>query len=73
MKKDDVLCVPNKAFKFSPTEITGGKKYKEQGIWIIKIPDYSKYNAFKKLASLDHIAKDLSECDIRQAEQLEGQ
>ena len=48
MKKDDVLCVPNKAFKFSPTEITGGKKYKEQGIWIIKMPDYSNYTAFKK-------------------------
>ncbi len=47
MKKDDVLCVPNKALKFSPTEITGGKKFKEQGIWIIKMPDYSNYSALK--------------------------
>ncbi len=36
MKKEDVLCVPNRALKFSPTEITGGKKYKEQGIWIVQ-------------------------------------
>ena len=48
LKKEDVLCVPNKALKFSPNEITGGKKYKEQGIWIIKVPNYSNYNAFQK-------------------------
>ena len=33
-KKENVLSVPIKALKFSPTEITGGKKFKEQGIWI---------------------------------------
>jgi len=36
MKKEDVLSVPVKALKFSPTEITGGKKFKEQGIWMMK-------------------------------------
>jgi len=35
-KKEDVLSVPIKALKFSPTEITGGKKFKEQGIWVYK-------------------------------------
>ena len=28
--------MPNDALKFTPTEITGGKKYKEQGIWILR-------------------------------------
>lgn len=35
LEKDGILCAPVKALKFSPTEITGGKKYKEQGIWIL--------------------------------------
>lgn len=35
-KSENVLCVPNEALKFTPKEITGGKKYKEQGIWILK-------------------------------------
>lgn len=35
-QKDDALCVPNDALRFTPTEITGGKKYKEQGIWVMK-------------------------------------
>ncbi len=35
-KSENVLCVPNDALKFTPTEITGGKKYKEQGIWILR-------------------------------------
>ena len=35
-KSEDVLCVPNDALKFTPTEITGGKKYKEQGIWVLR-------------------------------------
>jgi len=35
-KSENVLCVPNDALKFAPTEITGGKKYKEQGIWVLR-------------------------------------
>ena len=35
-KKEGALAVPIKALKFSPKEITGGKKFKEQGIWIIE-------------------------------------
>ena len=35
-RKDDALCVPNDALRFTPTEITGGQKYKEQGIWVMR-------------------------------------
>jgi len=35
-KKDDALCVDNAAMRFTPTEITEGKKFKEQGIWILR-------------------------------------
>ena len=35
-KSENVICVPTDALKFTPSEITGGKKYKEQGLWILK-------------------------------------
>lgn len=35
-KKEDSLCVDNAAMRFTPIEITKGKKFKEQGIWILK-------------------------------------
>ena len=35
-KSENVLAVPTKAFRFSPEELTQGKKFKEQGIWVIK-------------------------------------
>ena len=35
-QKDNALCVPNDALRFTPTEITGGQKYKEQGIWVMR-------------------------------------
>lgn len=34
--KENALCVDNAALRFTPTEITQGKKFKEQGIWILK-------------------------------------
>ncbi len=34
-QKENALSVPIKALSFSPTEITGGKKYKDQGIWVL--------------------------------------
>ena len=34
-KSENVLCVPTDALRFTPKEIRGGKKYKDQGIWII--------------------------------------
>ncbi len=33
-KREDVLCAPNIAFKFTPN--TDGTKYKNQGVWILK-------------------------------------
>lgn len=35
-KKENILCVDNAALRFTPDEITGGKKFKEQGLWILK-------------------------------------
>lgn len=35
-KSENVICIPTDALKFTPTEITGGKKYKEQGLWVLK-------------------------------------
>lgn len=35
-KKEGAICVRNAAMRFTPTEITGGKKFKEQGIWLLK-------------------------------------
>ncbi len=35
-KKDDILCVVNAAMRYTPTKITGGKKYKDQGIWLLR-------------------------------------
>ena len=35
-KSENVICVPTDALKFTPTEITGGKKYKDQGLWVIR-------------------------------------
>jgi len=35
-KKENILCVENAALRFTPVEITGGKKFKEQGIWLLR-------------------------------------
>lgn len=35
-KKENILCANNSAMRFTPTEVTGGKKYKEQGIWLLR-------------------------------------
>lgn len=34
-KKEHALCVDNAAMRFTPKEITKGKKFKEQGIWLL--------------------------------------
>ena len=34
-KSEDALAVPIAAFRFTPKEITGGKKYEKQGVWIM--------------------------------------
>lgn len=35
-KKKGALCVKNAAMRFTPVDITKGKKFKEQGIWILR-------------------------------------
>lgn len=35
-KKEDAICVDNAAMRFTPLDITKGKKFKRQGIWILK-------------------------------------
>lgn len=34
-KKENAICVDNAALRFTPIDITGGKKFKEQGIWLL--------------------------------------
>ena len=34
-KSEDVVSVPVAAFRFTPKEITGGKKFEKQGVWIV--------------------------------------
>jgi len=35
-KKENTVCVNNAAMRFTPVEITEGKKFKEQGIWVLR-------------------------------------
>lgn len=35
-KSENVICVPTDALRFTPKEITNGKKYKEQGLWVLR-------------------------------------
>lgn len=34
-KKEHAICIDNAAMRFTPKEITKGKKFKEQGIWLL--------------------------------------
>ena len=34
-RAEDVISVPVAAFRFTPKEITGGKKFEKQGVWIV--------------------------------------
>lgn len=35
-RKNDALCADNAAMRFTPSEITGGKKFDNQGIWVLR-------------------------------------
>lgn len=65
-KKEDVLCAPLEALRFSPIEITGGKKFKDQGIWILKDKKPTRI-------SITTGVKDSDETEIISTEILEGQ
>lgn len=34
-KKENALCIENAAMRFTPVDVTKGKKFKEQGIWLL--------------------------------------
>ena len=65
-KSENVICVPTDALKFTPKEITGGKKYKEQGLWILrdnKPVRISISTGAKDSDKTEIISKDLKEND----------
>ena len=65
-KSENVICVPTDALKFTPKEITGGKKYKEQGLWILrnnKPTRISKETGAKDSDRTEIISKELKEND----------
>lgn len=41
-RANDVLCVDNKAFKFSPKDNT--QKYEKQGVWVLEKGSAKRYN-----------------------------
>lgn len=63
-KKNDILCVDNAAMRFTPKEITGGKKFKEQGIWLLRNNKPVRVNIKTGITDSDVteiIAKDIKE------------
>lgn len=42
--KDNILCVDNAAMRFTPKEVTGGKKFKDQGIWLLRHHNPTRIN-----------------------------
>lgn len=65
-KKENILCVLPEAFKFTPIEVTGGKRFKEQGVWVMKNGKPLRVEAQSGIKDADNveiISKDLSEGD----------
>lgn len=65
-QKDDALCVENAAMRFTPKEITKGKKFKEQGIWLLKHNKPVRINIKAGITDSDYteiITKDIQEGD----------
>lgn len=63
-KKDNILCVDNAAMRFTPEEITHGKKFKEQGIWILVKNKPVRINIKQGITDSDYteiITKDIQE------------
>ena len=63
-QRNDVLCLPNIALKFTPN--TDGKKYEKQGVWVLKHNKPVRYD-IKTGAGNDNftelISKDIQEND----------
>ena len=76
-KKENIICVPPEAFKFSPVEITGGKRFKEQGVWILKSGKPVRVEAesgIKDAEKIEIISENLKEGDeiITEAKNAKG-
>lgn len=53
-KKENALSVENAALRFTPEKITGGKKYKEQGIWLLTKNKPTRVNIKLGVADSDY-------------------
>jgi len=67
-KKENILCVDNAAMRFTPTEITGGKKFKEQGIWLLRRNRPVRVNI--KIGVTDSDYTEIISKDIQEAEDV---
>lgn len=64
--KENVLCVDNAAMRFTPVDITGGKKFKNQGIWILRRNKPVRINIETGITDSDYteiITKEINEGD----------
>lgn len=65
-KKENALSVENAALRFTPEKITGGKKYKEQGIWLLTKNKPTRVNIKLGVADSDYteiISSEIKEGD----------
>lgn len=64
--KENVVCVENAALRFTPSEITGGKKFKKQGIWILRNNKPTRINIKMGITDSENteiISKEIKEGD----------
>lgn len=64
--KENVVCVENAALRFTPSEITGGKKFKKQGIWILRKNKPTRINIKMGITDSENteiISKEIKEGD----------
>ncbi|MDD3594163.1 MAG: efflux RND transporter periplasmic adaptor subunit [Candidatus Gastranaerophilales bacterium] len=65
-KSENVLCAPLAALRFSPTEITGGQKFEQQGLWLLKDKKPERVGiktGAKNSSETEIISKDIKEND----------
>lgn len=65
-KKEDAICVDNAAMRFTPLDLTKGKKFKRQGIWILKDNKPTRINIKTGITDSDYteiISNEIQEGD----------
>lgn len=65
-KKEGAICVDNAAMRFTPLDITKGKKFKRQGIWILKNNKPTRINIKTGITDSDYteiISNEIKEGD----------